>query len=75
MITVLNRKELFITMEMNRQAKICDILSQNGIDYIVKTTNPETAPVLGNRRAHTGSFGLMNIKSMFIKRTLKRQRL
>ena len=68
MITVLNRKELFITMEMNRQAKICDILSQNGIDYIVKTTNPETAPVLGNRR-------LMNIKSMFIKRTLKRQRL
>ena len=58
MITVLNRKELFITMEMNRQAKVCDILSQNGIDYIVKTTNPETAPVLGNRRAHTGSFGI-----------------
>ena len=28
------------------------------IDYIVKTTNPETAPVLGNRRAHTGSFGI-----------------
>lgn len=58
MITVFNRKELFITMEMNRQAEIRDILSQNGIDYIVKTTNPETSPILGNRRAHTGSFGI-----------------
>ena len=35
-----------------------DILSQNGIDYIVKTTNLQTAPILGNRRAHTGSFGI-----------------
>ncbi len=58
MITVFNRKELIITMEMNRQAKVRDILSQNGVDYTVKTTNLETAPILGNRRAHTGSFGI-----------------
>ena len=38
MITVFNRKELIITMEMNRQAKVRDILSQNGVGYTVKTT-------------------------------------
>ena len=45
-------------MEMNRQAQVRDILSQNGIDYTVKTTNPETAPILGDRRGYTGSFGI-----------------
>lgn len=58
MITVFNRKELIITMEMNRQAQVRDILSQNGIDYTVKTTNPETAPILGDRRGYTCSFGI-----------------
>ena len=58
MITVFNRKELIITMEMNRQAQVRDILSQNGIDYTVKTTNPETAPILGDRRGYTGSIGI-----------------
>ena len=58
LITIFNRKELIITMDMSRQAKVRDILSQNGIDYTVKTINPETAPILGNRRAHTGSFGI-----------------
>ena len=58
MITVFNRKELIITLEMNRQAQVRDILSQNGIDYTVKTTNPETAPILGDRRGYTGSFGI-----------------
>ena len=32
MITVFNRKELIITMEMNSQAEVRYILSQNGID-------------------------------------------
>ena len=58
MITIFNRKELIITMNMKRQSEVRDILFQNGIDYIVKTINPETAPILGNRRAHTGSFGI-----------------
>ena len=57
-ITIFNRKELIITMDMSRQVKVRDILSQNGNDYTVKTINPETAPILGNRRAHTGSFGI-----------------
>ena len=55
MITVFNRKELIITMEMNRQAKVRDILSQNGVDYTVKTTNLHSA---GNMRGRTGSFGI-----------------
>ena len=58
MITVFNRKELIITMEMNRQAQVRDILSQNGIDYTVKTTNLQTAPIFGDRRGYTGSFGI-----------------
>ena len=43
MITVFNRKELIVTMEMNRQAEVRDILSKNNIEY---------------RRAQTGSFGI-----------------
>ena len=58
MITVFNRKELIITMEMNRQAEVRDILSQNGFDYTVKTTNLQTAPILGGRRGHTGNLGI-----------------
>ena len=57
-ITIFNRKELIITMDMSRQANVRDILSQNGIDYTVKTISPEAAPILGSRRGHTGSFGI-----------------
>ena len=49
MITVFNRKELIVTMEMNRQAEVRDILSKNNIEYIIKTVNLEAAPIFGNR--------------------------
>lgn len=55
MITVFNRKELIITMEMKRQAEVRDILSQNHIAYTVKTTNLHSAR---NMRGRTGSFGI-----------------
>ncbi len=58
MITLFNRKELIITMEMKRQAEVRSILSENGIEYIVKTTNLQSAPFFGNTRAHTGIFGI-----------------
>ena len=58
MITIFNRKELITTMEMNRQAEVRDILSQNGIDYTVKTTNLQAASVVGNQRGRTGNFGI-----------------
>ena len=58
MITIFNRKELIITMEMKRQADVRDILSQNGIDYIVKITNLDRATKFGGPRARTGSYGV-----------------
>lgn len=58
MITIFNRKELIITMEMKRQSEVRDILSQNGIDYTVKTTNLQAAPVAGSHRGRMGNFGI-----------------
>ena len=58
MITVFDRKELIITMEMNRQAEVRDILSKNGLAYIVKTTNLQNAPILGSGRGRTGNLGI-----------------
>lgn len=52
MITVFNRRELIVTMDIKRQADIRSILADNNIDYVVKTTNLE------RRRGHTGSFGI-----------------
>ena len=45
MITVFNRKELIVTMEMNRQAEVRDILSNNNIEYIIKTVNEHRSAV------------------------------
>lgn len=57
MITVFNRKELLITMDMNRQSTVRDVLSANGIEYTVKTTNLQSASVVDNSRARFGSYG------------------
>ncbi len=58
MITIFNRKELLITMDMKRYGDARDILSAHGIDYTVKTTNRQNAAVIGSRRARVGSFGM-----------------
>ena len=58
MVTIFNRKELIVTMEMDRQSEVRNILSQNGIDYTVKITNLEAEPMIGNRRGVVGSFGI-----------------
>lgn len=58
MITVFTRKELLITMDMQRQANVCDILSANGIDYTVKVTNRQTSDIIGSNRTRFGSFGV-----------------
>ncbi len=54
MITFFNRKELLITMDMKRQDDVREILSVNGIDYIVKVINRQS----DNSRARVGSLGL-----------------
>ena len=58
MITIFNRKELLVTMDMKRQSDIRDILSVNGIDYQVKTTNLETPTSFDRQRANAGSLGI-----------------
>lgn len=58
MLTIFNRKELIVTMDINRQAEIRKILSQNGIDYTVKTTNLQNSGALDTSRGHTGNMGI-----------------
>lgn len=58
MITIFNRKELLITMDMKRQSDVRDILSANNIKYTVKTTNLQRAHERGENRAKLGSFGI-----------------
>lgn len=58
MISIWNRRELIVTMEMKRQSEIRDILSQNKIDYIIKTKNLQASPLWGNTRERVGTFGI-----------------
>lgn len=58
MITIFNRKELFITMDMNRQSNVRDILSANGVEYTVKVTNLQSASVIDSSRGKVGNFGI-----------------
>ncbi len=54
MITIFNRRELIVTMDMKRQSDIRNVLADNHIDYVVKTTNLQSA----SARSHTGRFGI-----------------
>ena len=53
-----NRKELLITLDMKKQSEIREILSANNIEYVVKTTNLQSATVVGSQRAYTGNYGI-----------------
>ncbi len=56
MLTIFNRRELYMTYDMNDRVRVCDVLSANGIDYRLKTTNT-TSPSTGGRRGGN-TFGL-----------------
>ena len=58
MLTIFNRKELIVTMDIHRQAEIRDVLAQNGIDYTVKTKNLQNSGVLDSQRGHIGNMGI-----------------
>ena len=58
MITVFNRKELLITMDINKQADVRNILSANGIPYVIKTTNLQSSQFAGSNRGRIGTFGV-----------------
>lgn len=56
MITIFNRREVLITMDMKRQADARNILFQNSIDYKVKTINIQGASIFDSRRGHSCNF-------------------
>lgn len=58
MITIFNRQELLVTMDMNRQAEIRDLLASHNIEYVIKTINLQDAHLTGNKRSKTGSIGI-----------------
>ncbi|MCQ2480024.1 MAG: hypothetical protein MJ120_05225 [Clostridia bacterium] len=58
MITIFNRKELFITYSMEKQAELRSTLAKNGIDYKIKTVNFNGNTFGAGSRAHTGSFAV-----------------
>lgn len=59
MITVFNRRELTVTMDMRRQADIARALSKADIPYTIRTKDLQNAPLMGGSgRGHLGSFGV-----------------
>ena len=58
MITIFNRRELLITMNLARLSSVRDILDTNDIPYITKTTNLQSASFMGSSRSRNGLFGI-----------------
>jgi len=60
MIHIFNRKELCVTMDMQRQTKIRDILHANNIEYDLKTTNLASSSSIpgGRGRTYTSDFNI-----------------
>ena len=59
MITILNRKEVCTTYDMNRQAEIRYLLQGAGIDYRIRTKNRMGTMMVGGGtpRAYMGTYG------------------
>lgn len=59
MIHIFNRKELCIVFSIKEQGNIRAILSQNNIDYRIKTINRIASSAFSSSsRSRTGSFGV-----------------
>ncbi|WP_242647758.1 hypothetical protein [Lacrimispora saccharolytica] len=58
MISIFNRKELFITYEMRKQAEVRELMAQNKIPYSIKVINRKSPSIFeAGSRARTGTFG------------------
>lgn len=57
MIMIWNQKEVFVGDSLQRFNEICYILSNNGIEYKHRIVDKNSSPLLGSRRARTGTFG------------------
>jgi len=74
MITIFNRKELFITNDIQKKSKICAMLNDSGIDYDVKVkdiANPSS--IMAGSRSRTGSFGINSACSYEYKIYVKKE--
>lgn len=58
MITLFNRRELFVTQSMKRQGEIRTLLAQNHIEYHLKTRGQDDSFTRADLRARTGSAGI-----------------
>ena len=58
MITIFNRRELTVTMDLKSQGEIRSALSRHDIPYIIRTKNIAGGDVFGSRRGQVGSFGI-----------------
>ena len=58
MLTIFNRKELIVTIDIHRQAEIRDVLARNDIDYTVKTKNLQNSGALDSQRGRIGNMGI-----------------
>lgn len=58
MVTIFNRRELLSTFSIKEQGEIRDILSQNNIDYHMKTVNRNSPSAMSaGSRGRTGTCG------------------
>lgn len=58
MITIFNRREVSLTFDVNRLAKIRETLSSHGIDYKIKSFNRGGNNFGNSSRARMGNFGI-----------------
>lgn len=58
MITIFNRKELCVTFDMAEQARVRNTLTDNKIDYSIKTSNRMSPSAISTgERGRTGTYG------------------
>lgn len=57
MITVLNRREVLLTYNLQRLAEVRELLETNNVKYDYKVINRNSPSALSDARARTGTFG------------------
>lgn len=57
MITIFNRKEVYIGQSIERYRKIRELLESHAIKYTYKVINRNNSQAMGAKRGYTGTFG------------------
>lgn len=58
MISIFNRVEILVTMDLQKQAEVRQVLSRNGIEYKLKVTDlRNTSSMPSGDRTRVGSYG------------------